>query len=214
MEWTPAPLVDKVPGLPSDGSQTASNHTCSVSPPTTAADRGYIPMIHLSMEGQEITTLIDSGSHISVITEACHQSIPALHTRALNKTFILASGVMGHPLDMLGTVAVVFCAAGLPHRHDFCVIRSASCPYRRFPLVEQISIRSHQDQNALNSLDAKTQQVEVDDIYHYAPPPLRVQNFPPLPTPREAMLHQLKSIQRGGLPKFQSKSQPTLQRYQ
>lgn len=92
--------MDKVPGLPSDGSQTASNHTCSVSPPTTAADRGYIPMIHLSMEGQEITTLIDSGSHISVITEACHQSIPALRTRALNKTFILASGVMGHPLDM------------------------------------------------------------------------------------------------------------------
>lgn len=60
-------------------------------------------------------------------------------------------------------------------------------------LSEKVSMRSRQDQEAINCLDAKTQWVEVDGINRYTIPLFHVQNFPQLCAPKEAVHPQLRA---------------------
>ena len=61
---------------------------------------------------------------------------------------------------------------------------------------EKASVRSRQDQEAIDLLEAKTVRVEVDGVRRYATPLLRAKNMPQLCAPKEAVLSQLRSIEK------------------
>ncbi|XP_067265288.1 uncharacterized protein [Chanodichthys erythropterus] len=61
---------------------------------------------------------------------------------------------------------------------------------------EKVVTRSKLDQEAIKLLQEKTVRVNVDGIMRYATPLLRVQNMPTLHMPKEAVLPQLRSIER------------------
>lgn len=61
---------------------------------------------------------------------------------------------------------------------------------------EKASTRSRQDQEAIGLLEARTVRVEVDGVGRYATPLLCVKNMPTLQAPKEAMLSQLRSIEK------------------
>lgn len=61
---------------------------------------------------------------------------------------------------------------------------------------EKMSIRSRQDQEAVKILESKTVRVEVDGIKRYATPLLRIKHMPDLKAPHNAVLPQLRAIER------------------
>lgn len=61
---------------------------------------------------------------------------------------------------------------------------------------EKTSARSCQDQDAKALLKAKTARIEVDGVQRYATPLLRVKNMPQLRAPKEAVLPQLRGIEK------------------
>ncbi|KAL0177742.1 hypothetical protein M9458_026636, partial [Cirrhinus mrigala] len=61
---------------------------------------------------------------------------------------------------------------------------------------EKVLTRSKLDQEAIQLLQEKATRVEVDGIMCYATPPLRVKNVPNLTMPKEAVLPQLRSVER------------------
>nr|XP_021334729.1 uncharacterized protein LOC101884915 [Danio rerio] len=65
-------------------------------------------------------------------------------------------------------------------------------PYRN----EKVVTRSKLDHEAIRLLQEKTVRVNVDGIMRYATPLLRVQHMPTLHMPKEAVLPQLRSIER------------------
>ncbi|KAI7800557.1 hypothetical protein IRJ41_006145 [Triplophysa rosa] len=65
-------------------------------------------------------------------------------------------------------------------------------PYRN----EKLVTRSKLDQAAIKHLQDRTVRVKVDGIMRYATPLLRVKNMPDLNMPKEAVLPQLRSIER------------------
>lgn len=64
-------------------------------------------------------------------------------------------------------------------------------PYRSEKLT-----RSRRDQEAMALLEAKTQHVEVDGVLRYATPLLRRNNMPVLQAPPEAVLPQLRAMEK------------------
>lgn len=64
-------------------------------------------------------------------------------------------------------------------------------PYRSEKLT-----RSRRDQEAMALLEAKTQRVEVDGVLRYATPLLRRNNMPVLQAPPEAVLPQLRAMEK------------------
>lgn len=65
-------------------------------------------------------------------------------------------------------------------------------PYRS----EKLVTRSKRDQQAVNLLEAKTVRVNVNGVQRYATPLLRVKDMPRLQAPKEAMLANLRSVER------------------
>lgn len=65
-------------------------------------------------------------------------------------------------------------------------------PYRN----EKVVTRSKLDQEAIRLLQEKTVRVNVDGVMRYATPLLRTQHMPTLHMPKEAVLPQLRSIER------------------
>lgn len=61
---------------------------------------------------------------------------------------------------------------------------------------EKISTRSRQDQEAVKILESKTVRVEVDGVKHYATPLLRIKHMADLKAPQNAVLPQLRAIER------------------
>ncbi len=61
---------------------------------------------------------------------------------------------------------------------------------------ENVVTRSKRDQEAIQLLQEKTTRVEVDGIMRYATPLLRVKSMPHLTMPKEAILPQLRSVER------------------
>lgn len=61
---------------------------------------------------------------------------------------------------------------------------------------EKTSARSHQDQDAVAFLEAKTVKVEVDRVQRFATPLLCGKNMPQLRAPKEAVLPQLRGIEK------------------
>ncbi len=61
---------------------------------------------------------------------------------------------------------------------------------------EKVVTRSKRDQEAIQLLQEKTTRVEVDGIMRYATPLLRVKSMPHLTMPKEAVLPQLRSVER------------------
>ncbi len=57
-------------------------------------------------------------------------------------------------------------------------------------------MRSKQDKEALELLEAKTRRVEIAGILRYATPLLRKRDVPPLRAPKEAVLPSLRSLER------------------
>lgn len=69
--------------------------------------------------------MLDSGSHISFISETTRMSIPALAKRPL-KDFVLSKTVTGHSLDTLGTIEVTLKMGLYMLQHDVQVMRNVS----------------------------------------------------------------------------------------
>ncbi|KAJ8412825.1 hypothetical protein AAFF_G00117770 [Aldrovandia affinis] len=65
-------------------------------------------------------------------------------------------------------------------------------PYRSKKLIT----KSKRDQEAVNLLDAKMVQVDVNGVQRYATPLLRVKDMPRLQAPKEAVLANLHSVER------------------
>lgn len=65
-------------------------------------------------------------------------------------------------------------------------------PYRS----EKLVTRSRRDQEAMNLLEAKTRRVEVEGVFRYATPLLRVSNMPVLTAQPEAVLSSLRSTEK------------------
>ncbi len=61
---------------------------------------------------------------------------------------------------------------------------------------ENVVTRSKRDQEAIQLLQEKTIRVEVDGIMRYATPLLRVKSMPHLTMPKEAVLPQLRGVER------------------
>lgn len=61
---------------------------------------------------------------------------------------------------------------------------------------EKASTRSRHDQEAIDLLEARTVRVEVDGVRRYATPLLRAKNMPQLRAPKEAVLSQLRGIEK------------------
>ncbi len=60
----------------------------------------------------------------------------------------------------------------------------------------KLAVRSKQDKEALELLEARTRRVQVAGILRYATPLLRKQGVPPLRAPKEAILPSLRSLER------------------
>ncbi|KAL0149827.1 hypothetical protein M9458_054875 [Cirrhinus mrigala] len=60
----------------------------------------------------------------------------------------------------------------------------------------KLAVRSKQDKEALELLEARTRRVQVAGIPRYAMPLLRKQGVPPLRAPKEAVLPSLRSLER------------------
>ena len=65
-------------------------------------------------------------------------------------------------------------------------------PYRS----EKLVMRSRQDQEAIQLLEDKTTQVNVQGVQRYATPLLRLKNMPQLNAPKEAVLPNLRSTEK------------------
>ncbi|XP_057186686.1 uncharacterized protein LOC130552431 [Triplophysa rosa] len=65
-------------------------------------------------------------------------------------------------------------------------------PYQTSKLV----VRSKQDQEAIELLEAKTRRIRVDGVLRYATPLLRKRGVPSLRAPKEAVLPSLRSLER------------------
>ncbi|KAJ8385758.1 hypothetical protein AAFF_G00182760 [Aldrovandia affinis] len=61
---------------------------------------------------------------------------------------------------------------------------------------EKASTRSRQEQEAIDFLKARTVRVKVDGVQRYAAPLLRVKNMSRLRLPKEAVLSQLRGIEK------------------
>lgn len=116
-------VADIAGRIPAQPTQQVHKHDT-----TDETKTACVSLVHLTLEGVEVTALLDTGSGISLITERCRQSVPSLRSRPLTKTFVLASSVTGHALDMLGALPVEVHAGGCTFTHTFYVVRSASSP--------------------------------------------------------------------------------------
>lgn len=62
------------------------------------------PLIQIALAGTELHALVDTGSGLSIITDECRRSIPALSAQPISKSFVITSSVTGHLLDIIGSV--------------------------------------------------------------------------------------------------------------
>ncbi len=86
------------------------------------------PFIQIALAGTELHALVDTGSGLSLITDYCRRSIPALSTQSINKSFVLASSVTGQLLDILGSVTAPIHIGDVTFTHVFHVVRTATHP--------------------------------------------------------------------------------------
>lgn len=86
------------------------------------------PFIQLTLAATEVHALVDTGSGLSLISDDCRRSIPALATQPICKSFTLASSVTGHFLDVLGTISAPVHIGNVTLPHVFHVVRTASHP--------------------------------------------------------------------------------------
>lgn len=78
------------------------------------------------LAGTEIYALVDTGSGLSLITDDCRRSIPALASQPIDKSFVLASSVTGQPLDILGSVTALVHVGDDTFSHIFHITRTAT----------------------------------------------------------------------------------------
>lgn len=78
------------------------------------------------LEGSDTHLMLDSGSHISFISETTRMSIPALAKRPLTKNFVLSKAVTGHSLDTLGTIEITLKMGSHILHHYVQVMRNVS----------------------------------------------------------------------------------------
>lgn len=90
------------------------------SPPT--------PFIQIALASTELHALVNTGSGLSLITDDCRRSIPALSTQSISKSFVLASSVTGQLLDILGSVIAPIHIGDVTFSHVFHVVRTATHP--------------------------------------------------------------------------------------
>ncbi|KAL7838997.1 hypothetical protein SRHO_G00256550 [Serrasalmus rhombeus] len=86
------------------------------------------PVIRLTLSGSEQYALIDTGSGLSLITEECCEAIPALASQPIRKSFVLASSVTGHLLDMIGCITALVHIGDVTLSHIFHIVRTSSHP--------------------------------------------------------------------------------------
>ncbi|XP_057191395.1 uncharacterized protein LOC130555303 [Triplophysa rosa] len=84
------------------------------------------PFIHIVLAGTELPALVDTGSGLSIITDECRRSIPALSTQPISKSFVMASSVTGQLLDVIGSVTAPIHIGGVKFSHVFHVVRAAT----------------------------------------------------------------------------------------
>lgn len=58
------------------------------------------------IEGVDVTALLDSGSNVLLIAEELRMSIPVLHKHVLHSQYVVARGLNGHLLDIVGMVSL------------------------------------------------------------------------------------------------------------
>ncbi len=71
---------------------------------------------------------MDTGSGLSLITDDCRRSIPALSTQSISKSFVLVSSVTGQLLDILGSVTAPIHIGDVTFTHVFHVVCTATHP--------------------------------------------------------------------------------------
>ncbi len=71
---------------------------------------------------------MDAGSGLSLITDDCRRSIPALSTQSISKSFMLASSVTGQLLDILDSVTAPIHIGDVTCSHVFHVVHTATHP--------------------------------------------------------------------------------------
>ncbi|KAL7880767.1 hypothetical protein SRHO_G00030210 [Serrasalmus rhombeus] len=86
------------------------------------------PVIRLTLSGSEQYALIDTGSGLSLITEECCKAVPALASQPIRKSFVLASSVTGHLLDMIGCITALVHIGDVTLSHIFHIVRTSSHP--------------------------------------------------------------------------------------
>lgn len=72
------------------------------------------------------TVLIDSGSKISLISEAQRMSIPSLRTKPIQKSYLSATAVTGNYLDTLGMFSITIRLGDEIFCHDVQVVRNTT----------------------------------------------------------------------------------------
>lgn len=82
------------------------------------------PFIQIVLAGTQLHILVDTGSGLSLITDDCHRSIPALSTQSISKSFVLASSVTGQLLDILGSVTALIYVGDFTFSHVFHVVHT------------------------------------------------------------------------------------------
>lgn len=78
------------------------------------------------IEDTAVQAFIDTGSEISLISESLRMSIPALKTKSIKKTYMLARSVTGECLDTLGTLTISIRLGEEVFQHDVQVIRNSN----------------------------------------------------------------------------------------
>ena len=73
---------------------------------STPQDDTTTSYVFAVIENIATTVLIDSGSKISLISEAQRMSIPSLRTKPIHKSYLSATEVTGNYLDTLGTLSI------------------------------------------------------------------------------------------------------------
>lgn len=107
--------------MPASSSKVVHSDSVVYNTPST-------PFIQIALAGTELHALVDTGSGLSLITDDCRKSIPALSTQSISRSFVLASSVTGQPLDILGSVTAPIHIGDVTFSHVFHVVRTATYP--------------------------------------------------------------------------------------
>lgn len=86
------------------------------------------PLIQIALASTELHALVNTGSGLSIITDECRRSIPALSAQPISKSFVMASSVTGHLLDIIGSVTAPIHIGDITFSHVFHVVRAAVHP--------------------------------------------------------------------------------------